>query len=164
MGTKKVILSETSSDQTENVITVNLGTVGTPLTDADRGKPVKLVGDAQFDICAAGDQIEGYVSSISNFTANGMTVGAVRYIEPGNKKEAMIATAGWAIGNYVLADAQAARGTYNDVNQFPRPKVKLTADQAAATIAALTFKLRIVGVMPGFNIGDANAVVVLMRA
>jgi hypothetical protein len=164
MALKKVILSETSDDQTENVITVKLGTIGNPLTDADRGKPVKLIGDAQFDLCATGDQIEGYVASIANFTADGLTVGSVRYVEPGNKKEATIAVAGWAIGNYVLADAQAARGTYNDVNQFPRPKVKLTADQQAATIAALLFRHRIVGVMPGFNVGDANAVVIIMRA
>jgi hypothetical protein len=164
MSLKKVLLSETSDDQTENVITVKLGTVGAQFSDADRGKPVKLTGPATFGLCAAGDQIEGYVSSISNFTADGLTVGAVRYIEPGNKKEAIIAAGGWAIGNYVVADAQAALGTYNDVNQFPRPKVKLTADQAAATIQGLLFRLRIVDVLPGFNVGDANAVVVVQRA
>lgn len=158
---KKVVLSETSSDQLP-VVTAKLGAAGTYYTDAERGKAVKLIGDGNYGVCAAGDEIEGFVSSIENFTADNQTVGSVRVGPSGNKKEAFIATAGWAIGNYVVADAQAALGTYNDAAQFPRPRVKLTADQVAATISALKFKWRIIAVLAN-AVGAANSVVVIER-
>jgi hypothetical protein len=159
---KKVVLTETSSDNTP-VVTAKLGTASNYFTDADRGKAVKLIGDSNYGVCAAGDEIEGFVSSIENFTADNQTVGSVRVGPSGNKKEAMIAAAGWAIGNYVVADAQAALGTYNDAMQFPRPKVKLTADQVAATISALKFKWRIIACLQGTTVGAANGVVVIER-
>lgn len=160
---KKVVLSETSTDN-QPVVTAKLGTVGNYFSDADRGKAVKLIGDSNYGVCVAGDPIEGFVSSVENFTADNQTVGSVRVGPSGNKKEALIATAGWAIGNYVVADAQAALGTNNDAaTQFPRPKVKLTADQTSATIQALTFKWRIIAALDGTTIGQANGVVVIER-
>lgn len=159
---KKLYIGETA-DANSNVTTAKVqNSAGGLAVDADRGKPVKLVGDATFKICANGDAIEGFISSIENYTADAQAVGGVRFSGP---KEAIISAAGWAIGNYVVADAQAADGTYNDANQFYRPKVKVGAAPsggAAGDFPGGAHAWRIISVVVG-TVGAAGAVVTISR-
>jgi hypothetical protein len=154
MSVKKVYIGEKAGDVQYNV-TAKVGAIGALFTDGDRGKPVKLGADSTYVACAASDAMEAFIVSLENYTADQLTVGTVR---TSGYKEAMIAAAGWTIGGYVVADAQAALGVYNDANQFPRPKVKISAD-----VSAMNFKWRICSVIPGYTVGQANAVVVLER-
>lgn len=157
MALKKVYIGETADGNT-NVITAMIAPVANvQVVDADRGKAVKLSADSTYAICAAGDEMEGVITSVENFTANGNAVVGIR--TDGNK-EAIITNAGWAIRDYVVADAQAARGTLNDANQFPRPKVKTLV---GGIVAASAFQWRVASIVPGNTLGAANAVVVLER-
>lgn len=140
MGVKsKVMIGQKPSDVQFNV-TAKLGTAANQIKDADVGKAVKLVGAGRYAVCADGDEFEGRIESIENYTAETYTVGTVRR---GGYVEAILVGAANA-GDYVICAAQAALGTANDADKFPRPKVKATADQLAATISALKFKWRIV--------------------
>lgn len=134
----------------------------------DFGKPVKLTGAAQYAVCADGDPIQGFARAFEDYTDEGKMVGSVQRHAGGmgGFKEAMIAASGWAIGNHVVAAAQATSGTYNDAQQFHRPKVKLTAVVSDVIAAAgdrdprTPYNWRIVDVVVG-TVGSANAVVVL---
>lgn len=90
----------------EKIITTRLGTVAEPLTSNDIGKPVKLIGDSAYGLCAAGDNIEGIVSSINNATQDGFVIGGV------SRTGYAFAQAGvvLAIKDQVVAGANAARG------------------------------------------------------
>ncbi len=62
------------------VTTVRLGAgldsvAGNGMRDADRLKFIKLVAESRYDLCAAGDDIEGWVSSVDTSTADGYTTG-----------------------------------------------------------------------------------------
>ena len=140
MGVKsKVMIGQKPGDVQYNV-TAKLGTAANQITDADVGKAVKLVGAGRFAVAADGNELEGNIQSIENYTAETYTVGTVR---TGGFMEAILVGAA-NVGDYVICAAQAALGTKNDAMAFQRPKVKATADQAAATISALKFKWRIV--------------------
>ena len=52
--------------------------VSNQLTDADVGKFVKLAGDSQYGLCAAGNEIEGVVESANEQIADGFYIGSVR--------------------------------------------------------------------------------------
>lgn len=157
MAIKKVTIGETA-DGNSNVLTAKLAQfAGVNLSDNDRGKAVKLTADSTYSICATGDEIEGFITSIENFTADGLVVAGVR--NDGNK-EAIITNAGWAIRDYVVADTQAAAGVNNDSMAFPRPKVKTLA---GGLVAASAFQWRVVSVVGSAAVGTANAVVVLER-
>lgn len=156
MALKKQYIGETA-DGNSNVITAMIAAVGGVLpVDADRGKALKLVGDSMYAICATGDEIEGFLTSVENFTAGGNAVVGVR--TSGNK-EAIMSGTGWTIPCYVVADTQAALGTLNDANQFPRPKVKAFTP----LVATSAFIWRVCALTPGSTVGTAGAVVVIER-
>lgn len=150
MAIKKVVIGEKPQDII-HCFTAKVGTSGAKFTDADRGKPVKLIGDSQYDMCADNDPIEGYLVSIENYTADGVVVGTVR--EDGFKEAIMTST--FAVGDYVVAAAQNAKGTRNDADNFDRPKVKVVADPSTHR-----FKTRIVAIVSGSGVG---AIVTLKR-
>lgn len=154
MGVSSKVMLGTKPGDVQYNITAKLGTAANQIVDKDVGKAVKLVGAGRYAVAADGDEFEGNIQSIENYTAETYTVGTVR---TGGYMEAIIVGAG-AIGSYVICAAQAALGTKNDTNSFPRPKVKVTADQAAATISALKHKWRIVD----GNVADGG-VVILQR-
>lgn len=81
------------------------------LTDNDIGKPVKLGTVQNYVLCADGDEIEGFVGSISPATYNdGFAFGGVWK----EGRIAVQATGAISIGDYVVAAAQAAIGTKAD--------------------------------------------------
>jgi hypothetical protein len=83
--------------------------------DKELGKVVKLVGDSQYNLCAQGDQIEGFISSVESFTADDFSIGGV--VTEGRFKvtlDGLQATAGTgviAVGDYVVAGTPTAKGT-----------------------------------------------------
>ena len=85
------------------------------VTDVEIGKPVKLVGDSQYGLCAAGDQIEGYIAAVETYTADDFSIGSVQF--EGRKRvtldglQATPGTGTCAIGDYVVAGTAVAKGT-----------------------------------------------------
>ena len=85
------------------------------VTDVEIGKPVKLVGDSQYGLCAAGDQIEGYIAAVETYTADDFSIGSVQV--EGRKRvtldglQATPGTGTCAIGDYVVAGTAVAKGT-----------------------------------------------------
>lgn len=83
--------------------------------DKEIGKPVKLVGDSQFNLCAAGDQIEGFIGAVETYTADDFSIGSVQ--TDGRKRvtlDGLQATPGTgvcAVGDYVVAGTAVAKGT-----------------------------------------------------
>lgn len=102
---------------TEPSITVRFG-AGATANDRwdikEQGKAVKLVGESRYDLCAAGDEIEAFVTSVEAAPQNGFSVGGI------TQSDLRWATADGiqldgtgtiAIGDYVLAGAATAKGT-----------------------------------------------------
>ena len=85
------------------------------VTDMELGKPVKLAGDSQYNLCAAGDQIEGFIRAVETWTADDFSIGSVQY--EGRVKvtlDGLQATPGTgviAVGDYVVAGTAVAKGT-----------------------------------------------------
>ena len=77
------------------------------VTDVEIGKPVKLVGDSQYGLCAAGDQIEGYIAAVETYTADDFSIGSVQF--EGRKRvtldglQSTPGTGTCAVGDYVVA-------------------------------------------------------------
>lgn len=112
----KFIFTETilSSD----VYTARLGAgtgAGNNVDDKERGKFVKLVGDSRYDLCAAGDQIEAFITSVEVGTADGYSIGGIA--DEGKKQvtfDGLQATPGTgtvAVGDFVVAGTVVAKGT-----------------------------------------------------
>lgn len=114
---------------TNSVIATHLGADGTApnrFTDKDIGKAVKLAAGDTYVPCADDNEIEGVVIAIEPGTIDdGFSYGSVQRagrVIAMNKNAAAL-----AVGDYVVAAAQAAIGTKNDTggNNFdPCPHVK----------------------------------------
>lgn len=101
-----------------DVFTARLGAgtgAGNNVDDKEVGKAVKLVGDSQYNLCTAGDQLEGFVTSVEVATQDGYSIGSVGY--EGRKEvtfDGLQATPGTgtvAVGDYVVAGTVVAKGT-----------------------------------------------------
>lgn len=99
------------------------------VTDAEIGKPVKLVGDSRYDLCAAGDAIEGFITAVESYTADGYSIGSVQFTD---RKAVTFdgiqldGTGVLAVGDYVVAGTAVAKGTALSVP----PKVRKATSQA----------------------------------
>lgn len=134
----------TPTVHTEKVRTVRLGgnTSGTRFSDLDVGKPVKLAGDSAYGLCAAGDAIQGLVTSTETglydeFVLGGIVSTGYANATAGGSQAA--GTGAIAVGDYVLAAAPSAVQTALATTYV---KVVKATDQAAA--AAAPFKARVV--------------------
>jgi hypothetical protein len=99
---------------TEKVLSAALGpNTNTKFADADVGKAVKLGSANNYVLVEAGDEIEGFVTSIEPFTVNnGFSFGGV--VVSGRVTAEVGANQGatpMAVGDYVVADAPVALGT-----------------------------------------------------
>lgn len=85
------------------------------VTDLEIGKLVKLVGDSQYNLCAAGDQIEGYVAAVETYTADDYSIGSVdaqgRIKVTLDGLQATPGTGSVAVGDYVVCGTVVAKGT-----------------------------------------------------
>lgn len=85
------------------------------VTDVELGKPVKLVGDSQYNLCAVGDQIEGFICAVETYTADDFSIGSV--FSKGRKRvildglQATPGTGTCAVGDYVVAGTATTKGT-----------------------------------------------------
>lgn len=86
--------------QAEHIISAKLGATNAKMVDADVGFPVKLAADSRFDKCADGNEIEGFVKSIEQFTVENSSFGGV--IIGGFKNVTVYGAI--AIGDYVVAE------------------------------------------------------------
>lgn len=124
--------------ETPDVMTVRLGsaiavggvagTGGSMSPGYDDGKIVKLVGESQFDLCVAGDNIEAIITSVEQATSGGWTIGGIVTDEefyaqadglqatPGNGTT--LGTGTILLGDYVCASNQTAKGTA--LSGYPR--------------------------------------------
>lgn len=113
----KFLISETIHSEKNLTVRLGTGTVaaGGGYTDAEVGKAVKLVGESRYALCAAGDPIEGYISSVNGGKYDGFSIGAI--VGRGYKEatfDGLQATPGTgvlAIGDIVVTGTVVAAGT-----------------------------------------------------
>lgn len=131
-----VVLSPYSINDTARVG----GNAGaTPMAQNDQGKFVKLVGDSRYDMCAAGDRIEGVAVTVQDpdkGTSDGYTLGGV---QKGDRVAVMFdgnqaaGTGSIGVGDYVVCGAVVAKGTA----LTGKPKVRKATNQpGVAPVAA----------------------------
>lgn len=127
----------------EKIRTVNLGTKANKFGSAEIGKAVKLVSADTYDLCEAGDAIEGIVTSseyaLTGATRGGLSVGGIvcsGYIE-------VVCEAVLAVKDYVVAAAQPTYGTPNP--SIGNGAVPATKVQKAGASPTAPFLMRIVG-------------------
>lgn len=128
----------------EKIKTVRLGATGASnqYTDKEVGKAVKLTGASQYALCAAGDAIEGVISSVNLGMYDGFSIGGI--VSTGYKAvvldglQATPGTGAIAIGDYVVVGTVVAK----DTALTGALKVTKATDQAAAKAAP--FKARLV--------------------
>jgi hypothetical protein len=137
----------------EKVKTVRLGasTPGQQFGHAEVGKAVKLAGESQYVLCAAGDAIEGIISS-SNLaeqgTQDGFAIGGI--VGTGYKNvvfdgvQATPGTGTVAMGAYVVVGTVVPRAT-----ALTAP-LRVTSATNQATAASAPYKARVV------SLGDAG--------
>ena len=66
----------------EDAITVRLGAGSGTSNNFDEkevGKPVKLVAESRYDLAAAGNEIEGYITSVELATSAGFSIGGIQH-------------------------------------------------------------------------------------
>lgn len=100
----------------ESALTVRLGAnAAGKFLPQDVGKFVKLAGESQYDLCAAGDPMEQIVLAVDTALSGGQSVGAV--IDDGlmfvlaDGIQATPGTGTIAIGDYVVCGTVTAKGT-----------------------------------------------------
>jgi len=131
-------------------------------TDKDFGKPLKLVADSTYDVCADGDAIEEILEAIAAqqpTVNNGFQIGTIR---DNGTALAIVGSGSVVIGDIVVAAAQEALGTSNSPASKPTTaftKVKSAGDAAAQ--AAVKFKWRVVSIKAGS--GAAGSEVLIER-
>lgn len=98
--------------------TARFGTDNTTANNFDykeMGKIVKLTGDSQYNLAAAGDEIEGFITSIEQATQNGWSIGGFYAREYAwvlaDGLQATAGTGAIAVGDYVLCGTVTAKGT-----------------------------------------------------
>lgn len=89
-----------------------LGASAKQITDNDMAKPVKLIATDRYGLTADGDEIEGFVSSVSVETYDGYSFGSVK--RGGRQFVELVGAA--SIGDLVVAAANTAAGVASTVN------------------------------------------------
>lgn len=117
-----------------------IGTGGSLLPETDQNKFVKLVGESQYGLAAAGDVIEGLIVSVEPALSGGWSVGSV--LEEGKLRviaDGLQATAGTgtiAVGDYVVVGSVSAAGTANTLFYPKVCKSTIQLGGAPADLAA----------------------------
>lgn len=126
------------------------GGTGSKFGDKDLRKPVKLSTANNYILATAGDEIEGFVSSVEAFTVNGgYTFGGVQTSGRIIAKVGAAQVGTLTIGEFAVAAGSSALGTKDD---YP-----LVVQGTPAT-----FKWRVIRIVSGT--GAAGDLVLLERA
>lgn len=139
----------------------------TPLAKEDNGKFVKLAGDSRYDLCAAGDKIEGVVTVAADdpSTYDGYRLGSIRKrgrVEVIADGSQAAGTGSIAVGDFVVCGTIDAKGT---ALTTAGPKVRKATNQPGAVPGDLTaagdqvkvamFGWRVVAILSGTGaVGD----------
>lgn len=96
-------------------ITTRLGNNTGQYAVADQGKFVKQIAESAYGLCAAGDHIEGWISSVEQATAQGFSVGGINNEDSKfvtfDGLQATPGTGTVAVGDYVVCGSVTALGT-----------------------------------------------------
>lgn len=116
------------------------------LTDLDAGKALKMavagLPDSRFEICADGDEIQAMLQTIEpEQTSAGFKIGTVRSVKTMLHTGQVAVGATVALGDEVVAAAQAAPGVPNN----PAPKhvrmlVKKAPDETGTRLKVVAFQ------------------------
>jgi hypothetical protein len=115
----------------------NTRTAGTQLVDNDKGKFVKLIGDSLYNLCAAGDPIEGAVTSIQAVPLDDYTIGDVQRdgrIKVTCDGTEAAGTGSISVGEYVVCGTVVAAGTA--LGALVYPKVRSATNQPGTAIVS----------------------------
>jgi len=126
----------------------------TGITDADIGKPLKLISADTYGLCADGDMIEGFLVALNPETAGGAPFGTVQL---GGYKRVELDGA-VAIGSLVEAAAPAAAGTA-EANGLGKVSVHTISTVDVASLAASTFTVNWQLVSGTGLDGDTSAII-----
>lgn len=102
--------------------TVRLGTTGAKFNTDDVGKLVKLLAESAYELCAAGDAIEGVVAAVETATSAGYSIGSI--FERGaifaiaDGLQATPGVGALAVGDFVVAGTITAKNT--KLTSFPK--------------------------------------------
>lgn len=125
-------------------MTVRLGagnTTADNYSHADEGKIVRLVGTDRFHLSAAGEEIEGFVTSVEAALQNGFSIGGINDKDmkwvTADGLQATPGTGAIAAGDYVLAGTITAKGTALTAYA----KVVKATDQAAAKASPYAWRV-----------------------
>ena len=154
--------------------TVRLGASGsaTNFLRADEGKLVKLAATDQYDLCVAGDLIEGVVLSTATATSGGFSVGAItaegRIYATADGLQATPGTGTLAVGDYVVAGTITALHTA--LTAYPKVckatvqpgDVPANLTAAAAQVRASMYAWRVVSLFSA-GTGAVGTTVVIER-
>lgn len=124
-----------------DVVTARLGSASGSANyfkDSEVGKFVKFAGESRYNLCAAGDNIEGAVTSVESASLDDFSIGGVqtagRLDVTFDGLQATPGTGTIAVGDYVVVGTVVALGT---ALSGP-PKVTKATLQPGATPADLT--------------------------
>lgn len=148
---------------TEASMTVRFGagaTAGDRWDLKEQGKAVKFVGESRYDLCAAGDEIEGFVTSVEAAPQNGYSIGGITQESlrwaTADGLQGTPGTGTIAIGDYVVAGTATAKGTA--LAQY----AKVTKATTQATVRGSPFNWRVVSLGP-VGTGAVGTAIVLKR-
>ncbi len=149
---------------TEASVTVRLG-AGNATSDnfdlKEQAKAVKLVGESRYDLCAAGDEIEAFITSVEAATQDGFSIGGVTFENmrwaTADGLQATPGTGSIAVGDYVLAGTITAKGTA--LTQYAKV-VKATTQ---GTVKASPYNWRVMSLGPA-GTGAVGTAIVIKRA
>jgi hypothetical protein len=126
----------------------------------EQGKAVKLVGESRYDLCAAADEIEGFVTSVEAAPQNGYSIGGITQCDlrwaTADGIQATPGTGAIAVGDYVLAGTATAKGTA--LTQYAKV-VKATTQ---ATVKGSPFNWRVKSLGP-VGTGAVGTAIVIER-
>jgi len=112
------------------------------MSDVDSGKMVKLVAESRYDLCAAGDKIEGLIVAVENATSGGYSVGGIvnegEVYATADGLQATPGTGTIAIGDYVVAGTATAKGTA--LTAYPK-----VCKATSQTFGAFTWRVESLG-------------------
>jgi hypothetical protein len=125
-----------------DIISIPLGATQNAFAQADVGKAVKfqdLNGTMVAVLCTAGDDIDGFVTSVEPHTVNnGYSFGGVQIK---GRVEVEVGASAVAVGDLVVLDSQAAAGTAGVPQVIKRPDDTLDSSTTAALAADVAGRL-----------------------
>lgn len=147
MSTRNHSIVPTSPTQSSMTVRLGAGSTANDRFDLrEQGKAVKFVAESRYDLCVAGDEIEGFISSVTAASQNGFSTGGITDKDlqwvTADGLQATPGTGAILVGDYVLAGAITAKGTA--LARF----AKVTKATTQANVKASPFSWRVLSLGP----------------